>query len=36
LIRGFYTSRLGLKELDYKGNAFYAESPSCPNKEHLG
>ena len=28
-IRGFYTSRRGLKELDYKGNAFYAESPGC-------
>lgn len=28
-IRGFYTSRLGLKELDDKGNAFYAESPGC-------
>ena len=23
-IRGFYTSRRGLKELDYKGNSFYA------------
>jgi hypothetical protein len=28
-IRGFYTSRRGLKELDYKGNSFYAESPGC-------
>jgi hypothetical protein len=28
-VRGFYTSRLGLKELDYKGNSFYAESPGC-------
>ena len=28
-IRGFYTSRLGLKELAYKGNAFYSESPGC-------
>jgi hypothetical protein len=28
-IRGFYTSRAGLKELDYKGNAFYAASPGC-------
>lgn len=28
-IRGFYTSRAGLKELDYKGNAFYGESPGC-------
>jgi hypothetical protein len=28
-IKGFYTSRQGLKELDYKGNAFYARSPGC-------
>ena len=28
-IRGFYTSRLGLKELDYRGNSFYGESPGC-------
>ncbi len=28
-IRGFYTSRAGLKELDFKGNAFYARSPGC-------
>ena len=27
--RGFYTSKRGLKELDYKGNAFYAECPGC-------
>lgn len=27
-IRGFYTSRVGLKELD-KGNSFYAKSPGC-------
>jgi len=26
---GFYTSQQGLKELDYKGNAFYAECPGC-------
>lgn len=31
-IRGFYTSRLGLKELDYKGNSFYVECPGCPAK----
>jgi len=31
-IRGYYTSRQGLDELDYKGNAFYPESPGCePN-----
>lgn len=29
VIRGFYTSRAGLKELDYRGNAFYARSPGC-------
>lgn len=26
---GFYTSQPGLKELDYKGNAFYADCPGC-------
>jgi hypothetical protein len=26
---GFYTSQRGLKELDYKGNAFYGECPGC-------
>ncbi len=30
--RGFYTSQSGLKELDYKGNAFYAECPGCTRK----
>jgi len=29
---GFYTSRQGLQELDYKGNAFYAESPGCDHE----
>lgn len=29
VIEGFYTSKEGLKELDYKGNSFYAESPGC-------
>jgi Gluconate 2-dehydrogenase subunit 3 len=28
-IRAFYTSRMGLKELDYQGNSFYGESPGC-------
>jgi len=27
--RGYYTSQAGLKELDYRGNAFYAERPGC-------
>jgi hypothetical protein len=30
-IRGYYTSREGLAELDYKGNSFYKESPGCPH-----
>ena len=34
VIRGFYTSQAGLKELDYKGNAFYAESPGCVRYQH--
>jgi len=29
VIEGFYTSQLGLKELDYKGNSFYSISPGC-------
>jgi gluconate 2-dehydrogenase subunit 3-like protein len=31
-VRGYYTSAEGLKELDYKGNAFYGESPGCQSK----
>ena len=31
-IHGFYTSRDGLDELGYRGNAFYASPPGC---EHL-
>jgi hypothetical protein len=30
---GFYTSQQGLEELDYKGNAFYAESPGCDHEK---
>jgi hypothetical protein len=29
VVHGFYTSQRGLKELDYKGNAFYAACPGC-------
>jgi gluconate 2-dehydrogenase gamma chain len=29
---GYYTSRIGLKELDYPGLRLYAESPGCPHK----
>ena len=32
VIDGFYTSRVGLTELGYRGNAFYASPPGC---EHL-
>lgn len=31
-IRGYYTSAEGLKELDYKGNAYYSDSPGCEPK----
>jgi hypothetical protein len=31
-IKGFYTSSMGFKELDFKGNAFYAKSPGCRSK----
>ncbi len=34
VIRGFYTSKVGLKELDYKGNSFYVESPGCQHTQH--
>ncbi|MGH9328780.1 MAG: gluconate 2-dehydrogenase subunit 3 family protein [Terriglobia bacterium] len=28
-VAGYYTSRGGLKELDYQGNQFHAQSPAC-------
>jgi gluconate 2-dehydrogenase subunit 3-like protein len=31
-IRGYYTSAKGLEELDYKGNAYYTDSPGCEEK----
>jgi len=31
---GFYTSRQGLQELDYKGNAFYSQSPGCDHENN--
>jgi gluconate 2-dehydrogenase subunit 3-like protein len=36
VINGFYRSPVGLKELDYKGNSFYAESPGCSSHDHSG
>ena len=32
VLDGFYTSRQGLQELDYKGNAFWPESPGCEHE----
>ena len=32
-VMGFYTSEIGLEELDFPGLQFYAESPSCPHKD---
>jgi len=29
IVRGFYTSQAGLKELNFRGNSFYARSPGC-------
>ena len=37
-VMGFYTSEIGLQELDFPGFKFYAESPACPHTddpEHL-
>jgi hypothetical protein len=31
-IRGYFTSRAGLNELDYKGNAFYGACPGCESR----
>lgn len=31
-IRGYYTSAEGLKELDYKGNAYYPYCPGCESE----
>ncbi len=32
-VMGFYTSEIGLKELDFPGLRFYAESPACPHQD---
>lgn len=32
-IMGFYTSQVGLKELDFPGLKFYSESPACPHTD---
>ena len=33
-IRGYFTSAAGLKELDFKGNAYYGECPGCELTRH--
>jgi len=33
IIRGYYTSQLGLQELNYRGNAFYPEPPGCEGRD---
>jgi hypothetical protein len=30
-VMGFYTSKMGLEQLDYPGLRIYAESPECPH-----
>lgn len=40
-VLGYYTSRIGLEELDYPGLRLYSSSPECPHKDdpehkHLG
>ncbi|MEW5979611.1 MAG: gluconate 2-dehydrogenase subunit 3 family protein [Acidobacteriota bacterium] len=35
-VMGFYTSRVGLEQLDYPGLKFYAESPGCPHRGDPG
>jgi gluconate 2-dehydrogenase gamma chain len=31
-VMGYYTSRIGLEELDYPGLKLYTHSPACPHK----
>lgn len=30
-VMGYYTSRIGMQELNYPGLKFYSESPACPH-----
>jgi gluconate 2-dehydrogenase gamma chain len=32
-VMGYYTSRIGLEELDFPGLRMYAQSPACPHKD---
>lgn len=31
-VMGFYTTEIGLRELDFPGFKFYADSPACPHR----
>jgi hypothetical protein len=31
-VMGYYTSRMGMEELNYPGLQFYSESPECPHR----
>jgi gluconate 2-dehydrogenase gamma chain len=30
---GYYTSKVGLEQLNYPGLKFYSASPECPHKD---
>jgi gluconate 2-dehydrogenase gamma chain len=32
-VMGYYTSRIGLEELDFPGLRMYTQSPACPHKD---
>ena len=32
-VMGYYTSKVGLEELDFPGLRFYTQSPACPHKD---
>lgn len=32
-VMGFYTTEIGLRELDFPGLKFYADSPACPHRD---
>ena len=35
-VMGYYTSRIGLAQLDYPGLKMYAQSPACPHQGNPG
>ena len=32
-VMGYYTSKVGLEELDFPGLRFYTQSPACPHRD---